>query len=292
MKRPLQLGALLLLIALAPARAEELISFFHNDVAGTPLMATDSGGNLLWKENYLPFGVSLNNQPASQANALSFAGKPFEAATGLSYMGARYYEPASGRFMAIDPAGFEPDNLQSFNRYAYGNNNPYKFVDPDGRKIVFAGTAAEIRAIKKELAVALTRTAVREDYAEAKNSKFTYIIGPGAENRAFPDNEVDAQTPGVGSGGHMEFDVNAWPQVQTASGQQATPPSIVLGHELAHFADYARGTLDRSYFPGTTLRRSEAHAMEQENRARAEARAQQLKHGPVRDPIQQRASYY
>jgi hypothetical protein len=37
-----------------------------------------------------------------------------------------------GRFMAIDAAEFDGNNLHSFNRYAYANNNPYRFVDPDG----------------------------------------------------------------------------------------------------------------------------------------------------------------
>jgi uncharacterized protein RhaS with RHS repeats len=48
-------------------------------------------------------------------------------------MGARYYDPVIGRFMGIDPKGFDEGNLHSFNRYTYANNNPYKFVDPDGR---------------------------------------------------------------------------------------------------------------------------------------------------------------
>jgi RHS repeat-associated protein len=54
-------------------------------------------------------------------------------AAGLSYFGARWYDPALGRFMGVDPVGFSEANLHSFNRYAYANNNPYKFVDPDGR---------------------------------------------------------------------------------------------------------------------------------------------------------------
>ena len=34
--------------------------------------------------------------------------------------------------MGVDPVGVDPSNLHSFNRYAYANNNPYKYVDPDG----------------------------------------------------------------------------------------------------------------------------------------------------------------
>ncbi len=52
--------------------------------------------------------------------------------SGLVYMGARYYDPEIGRFLSMDPASFSPGNVQSFNRYAYANNNPYRYVDPDG----------------------------------------------------------------------------------------------------------------------------------------------------------------
>jgi len=35
--------------------------------------------------------------------------------------------------MGVDPVGYQLDNIHSFNRYAFANNNPYKYVDPDGR---------------------------------------------------------------------------------------------------------------------------------------------------------------
>jgi len=41
-----------------------------------------------------------------------------------------------GQFLSIDPESVSPDNPFSFSRYAYGNNNPYKYVDPDGRMSV------------------------------------------------------------------------------------------------------------------------------------------------------------
>lgn len=40
--------------------------------------------------------------------------------------------------MSPDPVGFVESNPMSFNRYAYVNNNPYKYVDPDGEFLNFA----------------------------------------------------------------------------------------------------------------------------------------------------------
>jgi hypothetical protein len=48
-------------------------------------------------------------------------------------MQARYYDPVIGRFYSNDPVGFVGDSVHSFNRYAYANNNPFRYVDPDGK---------------------------------------------------------------------------------------------------------------------------------------------------------------
>lgn len=114
------------------------ITYLHTDVNGTPIAATDSSGAVIWKESFQPYGTRLNNQAAASGNRQWFHGKESDADTGLSYFGARYYDPTLGRFMGVDPAGFQEKNLQSFNRYAYGNNNPYRFVDPDGKDAVEA----------------------------------------------------------------------------------------------------------------------------------------------------------
>ena len=87
---------------------------------------------MLWKENYTPFGDRAVKAVNATGNRQWYTGKPVDSETGLSNFGARMYDPAIGRFMGVDAVGFGEGNLHSFNRYAYANNNPYKFVDRDG----------------------------------------------------------------------------------------------------------------------------------------------------------------
>ena len=52
-------------------------------------------------------------------------------------MQARYYDPVIGRFYSNDPIDAlghlsTPNGIHGFNRYAYANNNPYKYTDPTG----------------------------------------------------------------------------------------------------------------------------------------------------------------
>jgi RHS repeat-associated protein len=129
------LALLLVVGVLAPYAGAQTtsVTFFHNDVLGSPAVATDASGAVVWKESYLPYGHRLQAPAAGANNKLWYAGKQLDPNTGLSYMGARYYSPVVGRFMGIDPVEFKEDNIHSLNRYAYANNNPYKYIDRDGR---------------------------------------------------------------------------------------------------------------------------------------------------------------
>lgn len=128
-----KLGAAVLALMMSKTAIADTVTYFHNDIAGSPLAATDPAGNLLWKENYKPYGEKLTKSANSSSSNVGFHGKAHDDSTGLSYMGARYYDPLLGRFMGVDPVAYQEENLHSFNRYAYTNNNPYKYVDPDGK---------------------------------------------------------------------------------------------------------------------------------------------------------------
>jgi len=73
--------------------------------------------------HYEPFGKALS--PAA-LTPFKFSGNELDA-SGFAYFGARYYHPSIGRFLAVDPL-FDGTG----NSYAYAENNPLKFVDPDG----------------------------------------------------------------------------------------------------------------------------------------------------------------
>ncbi|WP_434559389.1 RHS repeat-associated core domain-containing protein [Pseudomonas sp. R1-6] len=145
-----QLGVSLLACVLNTVAVADTVTYFHNDISGSPLAATDATGELLWKENYKPYGDKLNRSATSNSNKIGYHGKVHDDSTGLSYMGARYYDPVVGRFMGVDPVDFQTDNLHSFNRYAYTNNNPYKYVDPNGR---YAYLVAPIMSLFSALSV-------------------------------------------------------------------------------------------------------------------------------------------
>ncbi len=112
--------------------AAESITYIHNDALGSPIAATNINGNVMWKENYEPYGKELLKASGGTANLL-FTGKMKEDDHGITYFGARWYDDSIGRFLSKDPVEFSEGNIHSFNRYAYANNNPYRFIDPDGR---------------------------------------------------------------------------------------------------------------------------------------------------------------
>ena len=124
------------MISSALAATEE-ITYIHTDISGSPMAATDAAGTILWRESYRGYGERWMNQPASYQQNQWFHGKELDA-TGMQYFGARYYDPEIGRFTGIDPVGFQEENPHSFNRFAYGNNNPIKYKDPDGNNATTA----------------------------------------------------------------------------------------------------------------------------------------------------------
>jgi RHS repeat-associated protein len=136
-------SALLAFAILGSAQAQTgaTVTFYHNDGLGSPVAATNADGDVIWRKTYDPYGREHNSGgSAAASNNIGYTGHRFDNDLDLVYAGARYYDPVIGRFMSVDPVGFQEGAVHSFNKYAYANNNPYSYVDPDG-KLAFAVVA-------------------------------------------------------------------------------------------------------------------------------------------------------
>jgi RHS repeat-associated protein len=133
-RRVWMLLALVLCFLSAHSGAEtESITWIHTDHLGSPIMGRDADGGTVWEQNYSPWGERLSIPEVSTiSEGVGYAGHYEDRSVGLVYMGARWYDPAVGRFQSPDTFRFDARNPESFNRYTYGNNSPYVYVDPDG----------------------------------------------------------------------------------------------------------------------------------------------------------------
>ncbi|WYX49682.1 RHS repeat-associated core domain-containing protein [Achromobacter xylosoxidans] len=107
------------------------VKYQHTDALGSPVAVTDQARTVVERSEYEPFGQQIANRPIQEGPG--YTGHVFDSSTGLNYMQQRYYDSAIGRFVSADPIGASSNTGSNFNRYLYGNNNPYRFVDPDGR---------------------------------------------------------------------------------------------------------------------------------------------------------------
>lgn len=124
--------------------------FLHDDLLGTPQVASDGSQKIQWQASYQPFGQTSSVSGTITQN-LRLPGQYYDVESGWNHNGfrdyvpqlgryiepdplgmqgsARFYNPTTGRFLSGDPLGFlrsGPD------LYAYAYDSPLTFVDPSG----------------------------------------------------------------------------------------------------------------------------------------------------------------
>jgi RHS repeat-associated protein len=95
-----------------------------------------NGNNEIVQENhYYAFGMNMqgawNNMSVSGSprNNYQYNGKEWNAELGLNDYGARWYDPAVGRWGVVDPKAARGSSISP---YGYCFNNPVLMFDPDG----------------------------------------------------------------------------------------------------------------------------------------------------------------
>jgi RHS repeat-associated protein len=105
------------------------------DQQGTnDLYLDNTAQNPTWRQ-YTPYGAPRGTTTTWVDNR-GFLNRPADAATGLDYLGARAYNPATGQFISPDPV-LNPADPQDLNPYDYAEDNPVASEDPTGQMPVY-----------------------------------------------------------------------------------------------------------------------------------------------------------
>lgn len=100
----------------------------HSDHLGTPQLATDMAGEVVWTAVYDPFGAATIASTSTLDLPYRFSGQYADAETGTHYNYFRDYDPGTGRYITSDPIGLHG----GLNTYAYVSNEPLNWTDPLG----------------------------------------------------------------------------------------------------------------------------------------------------------------
>ena len=250
-------------------------TYRHNDQLGSAQVGTDESGLARFQEYYTPYGEVISPSALGDDRA-GYTGHIRDAATGLTYMQARYYSPVAGRMLSVDPVDFmgSGGDPRYVNRYMYAGNDPVNMWDPDGRQTCGYGTSggmcdvtnatpndetnAEEAALENRLTEwneginALSDT----DIIAIKNSggDITGLISGkrlkdhwhNTEWEVVPNGKIDWGNGGLGWAIANENDEPGGRIITEAVQEYINSEGVnggtnlIIGHEFGHIVDYGR----------------------------------------------------
>jgi RHS repeat-associated protein len=101
------------------------VTYLHHDQAGSTRLLTGSTGTVTGKCTYGAYGTSTCE--GTTTTPLGYDGQYTSSDTGLIYMRARVYDPATAQFLTVDPLG-----ATTRAPYYYAGDNPLNQADPAG----------------------------------------------------------------------------------------------------------------------------------------------------------------
>lgn len=101
-------------------------TWLHADVQGNVRAVTDTKGAVTATYTYDAFGQIVAHT-GTETTPIGWQGQYADAGTGLHYLLARYYDPATAQFLTLDPAADITGQP-----YDYAANNPLNYSDASG----------------------------------------------------------------------------------------------------------------------------------------------------------------
>ena len=108
--------------------------YYLADGLGSTMAVVNASGTVQDSYTYDVYGTPTKT--GSLGNEFDFAGQQTDG-TGLQYLRARYYDPATGTFLSREPMAAQ--TVWDGNPIVYGAANPTRFTDPTGKFLVEEG---------------------------------------------------------------------------------------------------------------------------------------------------------
>lgn len=100
------------------------IQYYHKDSFGNVRKITNELGEVIWEQDYSPFGKQI--KATGKDNSYKLTNQEYEYDLEVYNLKARQYSPELRRFFNPDPI------LSERSPFIYANNNPLKYSDPSG----------------------------------------------------------------------------------------------------------------------------------------------------------------
>ncbi|RGN50451.1 RHS repeat domain-containing protein, partial [Bacteroides sp. OM05-12] len=109
--------------------------FYLKDHQGNNRVVANESGGIEQVNHYYPFGGLFGESSGGDVQKYKYGGKELERMHGVDLydFSARMQDPVLGRFNTMDPMC---EKYYSISPYAYCNNNPIMYIDPNGMDIV------------------------------------------------------------------------------------------------------------------------------------------------------------
>ncbi|GAB4199358.1 MAG: hypothetical protein OHK0022_19520 [Roseiflexaceae bacterium] len=166
-------------------------SWFIGDALGSVRQTLSDSSTLLGSVAYDPWGKVENGSVPT----FGFTGELHDDTSGLVYLRARWYNPASAAFVSVDPFEGVPELPGTLPSYQYAGNNPLRYTDPSGKcwaifapacalaaGVVGGGSTAAAAGGTAAVAGSTIAAAVATPFLLA-GTIYLYTLHPDAENQ-------------------------------------------------------------------------------------------------------------
>ncbi len=198
-----------------------------------------------YQRTAIPNATSLTSLPYFPP--LRFPGQYYDEETGLHENWNRYYDPRLGRYLSPEPLLQQPDYVRlmaqsgmSVPTYAYAANNPLKYSDPDGLRIVWNQSDGALNRQVSRLRSTRTGAALF-DFLDARPEVVNLKDLGGIRWRADGSWLAGGTNPGPNGGSecsaitHRSLERARW--TDKSGRRWPMDPAAILGHELVHAMD-------------------------------------------------------